>query len=115
VLDRYELKKAEPEKPSEPKTKETKEYTKKEDAKEEVEGEGNYELHISNISLKANENELRKLFEEYGNIYRVKLLKRGTMQKAFIDMDNEKAAKKCIEALDGYDLHSQLLEVKFSD
>ena len=30
-------------------------------------------------------------------------------------MDNEKSAKKCIEALDGYDLHSQLLEVKFSD
>ena len=115
LLERYELKKQELEKSAEPKAKEANISKKSEDAKDDVESEGKYELHISNISLKATENELRKLFEEYGNIYRVKLLKRGTMQKAFSDMENEKSAKKCIEALDGYDLHSQLLEVKFSD
>ena len=85
------MKKQEP--VSEPKTKEANVSSKKEDAKEEVESEGKYELHISNISLKATESELRTLFEGYGNIYRVKLLKRGTMQKAFIDMENEKSAK----------------------
>lgn len=75
--------------------------------KQDVESEGKYELHISNISLKATESDLRKLFETYGEIYRVKLIKRSTMQKAFIDMDNEKSAQLCIDALDGYDLHSQ--------
>jgi RNA recognition motif-containing protein len=79
LLDKYELKKQEPEKSSEPKTKEPSNPKKNDDAKDDVESEGKYELHISNISLKANENELRKLFEEYGSIYRVKLLKRGTM------------------------------------
>lgn len=82
MLDRYELKKQEPEKSveSKSKSKEPSSSNKKDDdPKEEVESEGKYELHISNISLKATENELRKLFEEYGGIYRVKLLKRGTM------------------------------------
>ena len=83
--------------------------------KQEVESEGKYELHVSNISMKAQESDLRPLFEQYGEVYRIKLLKRDTMQKAFIDMENEKIAQKCIEALNGYDLLGQLLEVKFSD
>jgi RNA recognition motif-containing protein len=87
----------------------------KDDEKHDVESEGKYELHISNISLKATESELRKLCESHGETYRVKLLRRGTMQKAFVDMENERVALKCIEALDGYDLHEQTLEVKFSD
>jgi len=72
-------------------------------------------LHVSNISLKVAEDELNSLFREYGEIYRIKLLKRGTMQKAFIDMDTEKAAQRAIDALHGYDLQGQRLEVKFSD
>lgn len=120
LLEKYELKKTETEgKASESKEKE-KSVTKKNEEeknndKQDVESEGKYELHISNISLKATESDLRKLFETYGEIYRVKLIKRSTMQKAFIDMDNEKSAQLCIDALDGYDLHSQQLEVKFSD
>lgn len=58
---------------------------------------------------------MRELFETYGEIFRIKLLKRGTMQKAFIDMDTERAAQKAIDALEGYDLQGQRLEVKFSD
>lgn len=47
---------------------------------EESKGDGdNIELHVSNIALKASEDELRGLFEGYGDIYRIKLLKRGTM------------------------------------
>ena len=96
LLERYELKKNEPEVKSEPKPKEANSSKKNDDKTDDVDSDNKFELHISNISLKANENELRKLFEEYGPIYRVKLLKRGTMQKAFIDMDNLKAAEKCI-------------------
>lgn len=92
---------------------------KKEQSKpkaEESKGDGdNIELHVSNIALKASEEDLRGLFEEYGEIYRIKLLKRGTMQKAFLDMDTDRAAQRAIDALDGYDLLGQRLEVKFSD
>lgn len=63
----------------------------------------NIELHVSNISLKANENELQKLFEDFGEVLRIKMLKRGTMQKAFIDMQDEKTAQAAIDELDGYE------------
>ena len=43
------------------------------------------------------------------------MMKRGSMQKAFIDMETEKIAQSVIEALDGYDYKGQALEVKFSD
>lgn len=39
-------------------------------------GESNIELHVSNISLKTTEDDLRKLFEKYGSIQRIKMLKR---------------------------------------
>ena len=39
----------------------------------------NIELHVSNISLKASEGEVRKLFEDFGDVTRIKMLKRGTM------------------------------------
>jgi RNA recognition motif-containing protein len=43
------------------------------------------------------------------------MLKRGTMQKAFIDMANEKTAQAAIDDLDNYDFIGQNLEVRFSD
>lgn len=75
----------------------------------------NIELHVSNISLKASEGELKKIFEDYGEVSRIKMLKRGTMQKAFIDYDNDKSAKDAIKNLDGYEFNGQTLEVRFSD
>ena len=75
----------------------------------------NIELHVSNISLKASEDELMKLFEDFGEVSRIKMLKRGTMQKAFIDFTEDKAAKEAIKNLDGYEFNGQALEVRFSD
>lgn len=69
---------------------------KNEDNKRGEDGDS-IELHVSNISLKATEDDLRKLFEDYGEIMRIKLLKRGTMQKAFLDMDTDKNAKEAID------------------
>lgn len=106
ILERYELVTEPPEEPTDTQNREASPSKKAADAdRQEVESEGKYELHVSNISLKATESDLRKLFEGYGDIYRVKLLRRGTMQKAFVDMENERVAQKCIDALDGYDLH----------
>lgn len=66
-------------------------FNKNEDSRPKQEGD-NIELHVSNISLKATESELSKLFEDFGEVLRIKMLKRGTMQKAFIDMSDEKTA-----------------------
>lgn len=58
---------------------------------------------------------MRKLFEKYGEILRVKMLKRQNMHKAFIDMDTEKGASAAIEELDNYEFLGQTLEVRFTD
>ena len=65
LLERYELKTEEPEVPAEVTRKDASptKKTGKDDEKQDVESEGKYELHISNISLKATESDLRKLFE----------------------------------------------------
>ena len=65
--------------------------------------------------MKASEDDLRKLFDKFGEISRIKMLKRQNMHKAFIDMDNEKAALSAIEELDGYDFMGLRLEVRFTD
>lgn len=52
------------------------EKEKKEGKHEEGKASEGFELHVSNISLKANEDDLKKLFEKYGEILRVKMLKR---------------------------------------
>ena len=75
----------------------------------------NIELHVSNISLKASEGELKKIFEDFGEVLRIKMLKRGTMQKAFIDFADDSSAKDAIKNLDGYEFNGQALEVRFSD
>lgn len=82
---------------------------------EEGKAGDNIELHVSNISLKTSEDDLRKLFEKYGEISRIKMLKRQNMHKAFIDMDSEKAALSAIDELDNYDFLGQRLEVRFTD
>lgn len=91
-----------------------KEYTTK-GKPDEGKDSNDIELHVSNISLKANETELKELFEQHGVIKRIKLMKRGTMQKAFIDVETEDIANKAIDALEGYDFMGQALEVRLSD
>lgn len=63
--------------PEPEKTYKDKSY-KKQDENKGQDGD-NIELHVSNISLKATEGDIRTLFEEYGEISRVKLIKRGPM------------------------------------
>jgi RNA recognition motif-containing protein len=70
---------------------------------------------VSNIHLDVSENDLKKMFEDYGEVYRIKMLKRGKMQKAFIDMQDTKTANDAIDGLDNYEMNGQNLEVRFSD
>jgi RNA recognition motif-containing protein len=62
-------------------------------------------IYVGNLSFKVEENELSKLFEEYGEVSSVKIItdkysgrSRGF---AFVVMDDDDEAKKAIEALNG--------------
>jgi RNA recognition motif-containing protein len=60
-------------------------------------------IYVGNLSYKVEENELRQVFEEYGEVASVKIItdKYSGRSKgfAFIEMNDEKQAKKAIEEL----------------
>ena len=60
-------------------------------------------IYVGNLSYKVEENELRQLFEEYGEVASVKIItdKYSGRSKgfAFIEMNDEEQAKKAIEEL----------------
>jgi len=60
-------------------------------------------IYVGNLSYKVEENELRQIFEEYGEVASVKIItdKYSGRSKgfAFIEMNDEKQAKKAIEEL----------------
>ena len=79
IRSKLGLEKVEPEQRStSPAKKETSSKPKKEEDTKGGDGD-NIELHVSNIAIKATEDELRGLFEEYGEILRIKMIKRSTM------------------------------------
>ena len=62
-------------------------------------------IYLGNLDFRANENELQSLFEKYGNVTSVNIItdkfsgrSRGF---AFIEMKNDKEAKKAIDGLNG--------------
>ena len=60
-------------------------------------------IYVGNLSYKVEENELRQIFEEYGEVASVKIItdKYSGRSKgfAFIEMNDEEQAKKAIEEL----------------
>ncbi len=62
-------------------------------------------IFVGNLSFKANEEDVRSVFAEYGAVVQVKLpLDRETGRKrgfAFVDLDSEAAEQKAIDDLDG--------------
>ena len=60
-------------------------------------------IYVGNLSYKVEENELRQIFEEYGEVASVKIItdKYSGRSKGFgfIEMNDEKQAKKAIEEL----------------
>jgi RNA recognition motif-containing protein len=60
-------------------------------------------IYVGNLSYKVEENELRQVFEEYGEVASVKIItdKYSGRSKgfAFIEMNDEEQAKKAIEEL----------------
>ena len=72
-------------------------------------------IYVGNLSFQATEDEVRDLFEEYGEISSIAwITDRDTGRFrgfAFLEMPNEEEANSAIAALDGTDHHGRDLRV----
>jgi RNA recognition motif-containing protein len=72
-------------------------------------------IYVGNLSFKLNENDLKGIFEEYGEVISAKIItdkytgrSRGF---AFVEMENDDEAKTAIEALNGKEVNERELVV----
>ncbi|MDJ1171229.1 RNA-binding protein [Roseofilum sp. BLCC_M154] len=72
-------------------------------------------VYIGNLSFKAEENDLRDVFSEYGTVTNVFLpVDRESGKKrgfAFVDMSTEAEEAKAIETLDGAEWMGRMMKV----
>ncbi len=68
-------------------------------------------IYVGNLSYKVDENDLRGIFEEYGEVTSVKIIKDKYSGRskgfAFIEMTNKDEAKKAIKELNGGELDNR--------
>ncbi len=73
-------------------------------------------IYIGNLNYRVRENDLKGIFEEYGTIDSLKLVKDRETGKskgfAFAEMANDSEAKKAIEELNGAEFEGRTLVVK---
>lgn len=72
-------------------------------------------IFVGNIAFSASEDDLRQLFEQYGEVDNVSLIiDRATGRSrgfGFVEMPNANEAKTAIEAVNGASLHNRPLTV----
>jgi len=72
-------------------------------------------LYVGNLSYKTNENDLRRVFEKYGEVGQVSVITdRATGRSkgfAFVEMQDAGEADDAINALNGSELDSRSLTV----
>jgi len=75
-------------------------------------------LFVGNLNSETTEEELRQLFEAYGQIAQVHIIRdRGSGLPrgfAFVQMTNDEEARKAIEALNGSILRDRTLSVSYA-
>lgn len=68
-------------------------------------------IYIGNLSYKVDENDLRGIFEEYGEVSSVKIIKDKYSGRskgfAFIEMANDNEARIAIKELNGGELDNR--------
>jgi len=68
-------------------------------------------IYVGNLSYKVDENDLRGIFEEYGEVTSVKIIKDRYSGRskgfAFIEMANNTEAKTAIKELNGGELDNR--------
>ena len=74
-------------------------------------------VFIGNLAFKAGANDLRELFEDYGDVHNVRVMTdRATRRPkgfAFVEMD-KKGAKAAIASLDGTEFFGRDIKVNFA-
>jgi RNA recognition motif-containing protein len=72
-------------------------------------------IYVANIPFKATEDDLRELFEEYGDVSSAKIIMDKLTQRSrgfgFVEMDDETEARQAIEAINGADMMGKTLIV----
>jgi RNA recognition motif-containing protein len=72
-------------------------------------------IYVANIPFKADDQDLRELFEEFGEVSSAKIITDKFTQKSrgfgFVEMDDNSEAKRAIEALNGTDMMGKTLIV----
>lgn len=72
-------------------------------------------IYVANIPFKATENELKGLFEEYGEVSSAKIILDKFTQRSrgfgFVEMADDSAAQQAINALNGHDFMGKVLVV----
>jgi RNA recognition motif-containing protein len=72
-------------------------------------------IYVGNLSYSVKENELREIFEEYGEVTSVKIItdKYSGRSKgfAFVEMSNESEAKTAIEELNENEIDGRQITV----
>ena len=63
-------------------------------------------IYVANVPFKASEQELRELFEQYGEVSSAKIILDKETQRsrgfAFIDMPDDAEAKQALSSLNGF-------------
>ena len=72
-------------------------------------------IYVGNLSYQLDDMDVRKIFEEYGEIYSVKLISDKYTGKskgfAFVKMSNEKEGQVAIKELNGKEIQGRQIKV----
>jgi len=72
-------------------------------------------IYVGNLDFKVNEDDLQKLFEEYGTVSSAKIIvdKFSGRSKGygFVEMENDKEANKAIKDLNGSEMENREIVV----
>ena len=72
-------------------------------------------IYVANIPFKASEEQLRTLFADHGEVASAKIIMDKFTQQSrgfgFVEINDDEAAKRAIEALNGYDFMGKTLAV----
>jgi RNA recognition motif-containing protein len=72
-------------------------------------------IYVGNLDFKVNEDDLQKVFEEYGTVNSVKIIVDKFSGRSrgfgFVEMENDKEANKAIKGLNGSELENREIVV----
>lgn len=72
-------------------------------------------IFVSNISFKVREQALKELFQQYGEVSNVRIIKdketRRSKGYGFVEMPNDSEAQAAIDGLNGADHHERKIVV----